>query len=65
MKQLKPEVGSIMVVGTLACCALLHSTCYVQCSLIQEFMSYDFKLGYNTTETIKSTCWVNNKRAVD
>ena len=60
LKQLKPYkittgFGSIMVVGVLTHCALIHSVCNLkatqmneQCSRIQEFIFYEFKLGNST-----------------
>ena len=56
-------VGSIVVVGALTCCALLHSICDLKAtqmnvphSLIQKLMLYKFKLGQNTAETTKNIC---------
>ena len=47
-------VGSIIVVGALICCALIHSMFDLKaaqmnmlCSLIWELMLYKFELGYN------------------
>ena len=44
--------GSIMVVGVLTCCSLLHTMCDMkaihmkgQCRIIQEHMLYEFELG--------------------
>ena len=57
-KQFKPwkvptVVDSIVVVGVLTCCALLHSMCNLKAtqmnvlySFIWEFMLYEFELGY-------------------
>ena len=37
----------------------------VQCSLIREFMLYNFELGHNTGEAIKNICCERGKGAVD
>ena len=65
-------VGSIVVVGTLTCCALLHSLCdlkeaqmNIQHSLIQELMLYVFKLGDNVIEATKNICHTKEEGAVD
>ena len=49
-------VGSIVVVGVLACCEMFLSMCdlkaaqmNMQCSLIWELMLYEFEQGYNAT----------------
>ena len=53
-------VCSIVVVGALTHCALLHPWCdlkatliNMQHSLIQELILYEFKLGHNTIEATK------------
>ena len=63
-------VGSIVVIGVLKLCALLHSVCYlkvelmnVQRSLIREIIHKDLKLGYNVREA--THCFVKDERAVD
>ena len=65
-------VVSIMVVGVLTCCALLHSmsdwencTAEVPHSLIQELLLYDFQLNHNATEAPKKVCCTKSKGAVD
>ena len=65
-------VSSIMVVGVLACCALLHSMwdskaaqMNVQHSLIQELMLYKFKLDHNIKKTIKNICCAKGKGVID
>ena len=61
-----------MVVGVLACYALLCFTCdlkatwtNVLCSLIWQFMLYEFELVHNDVEPIKTICWVKGKGTVD
>ena len=51
-------IGSIVVLGALAYCALLHSACdlNVQPNLIQELMLYKFEPSHNSTEATKSIC---------
>ena len=53
-------VGSIVVLGALTCCALVHSMCdlkttqeNVQYELIWNF---EFEYGYNATEATKNLC---------
>ena len=53
-------VGSIVVVGALTRCALLHSAydlkaaqMNVQCNLIRELMLYKFEIDHSTAETTK------------
>ena len=65
-------VGSIMMVGVLICCALLHSMydlkaalMYVQQSLIQQLMLYKFELGRNAIEAAKNISCVKGESAVD
>ena len=65
-------VGSIVVVGALPYCALLHCVCDLKSSqmnmqfgLIWEFMFYEFKLGHNDTELIKNIWYVKGEGAVD
>ena len=65
-------VGSIMVVGAQTCYTLIHFMCdlkaiqmNVQCSLIQEFMLYEFKLDHNAAEATKNICDVKDKSVVD
>ena len=54
-------VDSIMVVGVLTHCALLHCVCDLkatqmnaQWSQIQELMFYEFKPAYNVLEATKN-----------
>ena len=56
-------VSSIVLVGVLTCCALLHFMCdlktaqmNMQCSLIQELMLNVFEEEHNTTEESKTIC---------
>ena len=65
-------IGSIVLVGALTHCALLHPMCdlkvvqiNMQSSLIQEFMLYKFELGYKAMEVTKNICYVNGEDAVD
>ena len=67
-----PIVYSIVVVGALTCCALLHSVhdlkaaqMSVECSLIHELMFYKFELGHIATEATKNICGVKGEGAVD
>ena len=53
--------GSIVVVGALAHCILLHSS--DECSQIQEL--YEFKLSEHTVEITKKICCAKGKVAVD
>ena len=60
-KEFQTVVDSILVVSVLTC-VLFHCICVLkamqmnmQCSLIQEFMLYEFKLSQNITEATK-TC---------
>ena len=67
VKQLQPwkintMVCSILVVGTLIHCALVHFVCglkavqmNVQFSLIWEFLLYELKLNHNSTEAQPKT----------
>ena len=64
-------VDSIVVVGVLAHCVLLHSMCDLKatqinmlCGLIWELMLYKFKLGLNTAETTKYIYWAKNDSLV-
>ena len=61
-------VGSIVVVGALTCCALLHSMCdlkvtqmNMQHSIICDLMLCDFKLGCYMTEATKNVFCVKGK----
>ena len=47
-------VCSIVVVGALTPCVLLHSLCDLKVQW--ELMFYKFELGYNTTEATKNIC---------
>ena len=65
-------IGSIVVVGVLTRCALLHSTCdlkairsNVQCCLIWELMLYAFELGHNDIETTKNIFCTKGEGSVD
>ena len=64
--------GSIMVVGVLTYCELLHSVCdlkaaqmIVQRSLIWELMLHELELGHNAVKAIKNICCATGKGAVD
>ena len=37
----------------------------IQCSLIQELMVYEFKLGHDAMETTKKICCVKGEGTVD
>ena len=65
-------VGSIVVVGVLTHCALLHSMCdlkftqmNMQHSLIWELMLYKYKLSHNTMEATKNICCAKGEEVVD
>ena len=65
-------VVTIMVVGILTCCALLHSVCdlkaaqiYVQYHLIWELMLYEFEPGHNAMEATKIIYWATGEDAVE
>ena len=65
-------VGSIVVVGVLTHCALLHSVrdlkitkVNVQCSIIEELMLYEFEQGYKIVEATKNICYAKDESAVD
>ena len=76
-KQFKPwevpvVVGSIVVVGALARCALLRFTCdlkaahmNVQMSLIRELLLYEFELDHNEAKGTKNICCVKGEGAFD
>ena len=71
-KKVATVFGSIMVLGALTHCALLHSMCYlktarinVQCHLILELMLYEFELGHNEAESTKNICWAKGEGTVD
>ena len=58
-------VRSIVVVGALTCCALIHfmrdfKATQIQCS--QEIMIYEFK--YKTVEATKNICYAKDEDAV-
>ena len=60
-----------MIAGALTQ-VLLHSMCHlkatqmnVQCSLIQEFILYLFKLGYNTLEATENICCAKGEGTVN
>ena len=68
VKKVPTAVGSIVVVGVLTCCGLLHfmwdlkvTQVNRQQSLIQELMLYKFELGHNTTEATKNICCVKGE----
>ena len=77
MKQFKPwyilaVVDSVVVDGALKCYALLHFIydskdvqMNVQHSLIQEFMFYEFELGYSFAEASKTICYAKDESTVD
>ena len=65
-------VGSIVVIGSLTCYALLHrkwdlktTQMNVQCSLIRELMIYEIELGHNVTKATKNICCMKDEGAVD
>ena len=65
-------VGSIVVVGALTHCALLHSICdlkvaliNVQHCLIWELLIYDLKLGHNVMEITKNISCVKGDGTLD
>ena len=65
-------LGSIMVVGVLTRCALLHSVCDLKAaqmnvwrSLIPEVILNEFKLGHNPAKATKNNRWAKGKSAVD
>ena len=68
---LYPVISSIVVVGGLRCCALLHSVSdlkatqmNVQHSLIQELLLYKFELGHKATEATKNICCAKDEGTV-
>ena len=70
--KLPTVVGSIMLVGVLTCCALLHLMCdlkptkmNVQCSLIQELMLHEFKLDHKAVKTTKNIFNMKGEGSVD
>ena len=65
-------IDSMMVVGVLTCCTLLHSVydlkaiqMNVQHSLIQKIILYKFELGHNTADVTKKNCCSNGEGSVD
>ena len=65
-------VGSIVIVGALTCCALLHSLCdlkdmqmNVQYSIIWEIMLYEFKLCHKAAEATKNISYAKGQGAID
>ena len=65
-------VFSIVVVGALTRCKLLHSVCNlkaaqknVPCGLIWELMLYLFKQGHNASEAAKNVRCSKGEDAVD
>ena len=63
---------SIVLVGALTHCVLLHSMCdlkaaqiNVQRCLIWELMPYEFELVHNTVEATKNICCAKGEGAVD
>ena len=72
IKAVQAVVDSIMVIGVLTCCLLLHPTCdlkasqmNMQRSLFQELMLYEFERGHNTAETAENICCAKAEKAVD
>ena len=70
--QVPAVFSSIVVVGALTHCALLHSVCdlkaaqmNMQSSLIQELLLYKFKLSYNTVKAIKNNCYTKGESTFD
>ena len=65
-------VNSIVVVGALTRCSLLHFVCDLKAALmnvhrclIREFMLYYFEVGQNAAETTKNICWAKGEDTVD
>ena len=66
------EAGSIVLVGALTRCALLHSMCDlkatqmdIQRSLIRKIMLFEFELDQNAAEATKNICCAKGEYAVD
>ena len=61
-------IGSIVVVGVLTHCALLHSIkvakVNVQYSLIQDLTPYVIKLDHNATEATKNISYAKGEGAI-
>ena len=65
-------VGSIIVVGVLTYCTLLHfesdlkdAQINLQQSLIWKLILYEFELGHNTVESTKNICCMKGEGVVD
>ena len=65
-------VVSIVVVGELIHCVLLHFICDLKATqmnmkhnLIQELMLYEFKCSHNIVEATKGICCAKGESAVD
>ena len=56
-------VDSIVVVGALTHCAMLHSVWDLKTA--QMNMLYKFELGHNPTEATKNISYAKNEDAVD
>ena len=59
---------SILVVGSLTRCVLLHSMCNLkaaqmnmECNLICELKLYEFRMGSNAAEATKNICCVKGE----
>ena len=70
-KPVKFVEGTLMVIGDLTCCILLHSVGDVkamqmnaQHSFIWEILLYKFELDYNTVEATKTICNAKGEGAV-
>ena len=57
-------VGSILIVGALTRCALIHSMCdsktaqnNMQCNLIGKLAFHEFELGHYAVEAAKNFVW--------
>ena len=65
-------VGSIVVVGALTRCALLHCVCDLKAaqinvgySLIRELILYEIELSNKVAEATKKICWAKGERTVN
>ena len=65
-------VDSVMLVGVLTCCALLHSVCDLKITqmnmllrLLWEFMCNKFKQVHNFVEATKTICFVKDEGRVN
>ena len=65
-------VGSIVIVGALRCCALLHSVYDLEATqmnlqrcLTREIMLCEFELSHNTAEATKDIHYAKSEGVVD